>query len=460
MRQTLRAYQARAIQALRDKLRSHRRLLLVSPTGSGKTTIAAEMIHGATSRGRRVLFLAHRKELIDQCSARLDQFAVPHGVIMAGHKRYQPLLPVQVASVPTLVRRPKPDAQLIVIDEAHHARAGTYQQILDAYPGVPTIGLSATPWRTDGKGLGELFEDVVVAATIQELTKQGYLVPATGFAYDAPELSQVHRRGGDYQSDELELVMGGSAIAGNVVQSYLQHAAGKRAVLFAVSVKHSRDLVSRFQAEGVAAEHLDGTTPKEEREEILQRLTSGETTLVSNVGVLTEGWDCPAVEVCILARPTLSVGLYMQMVGRALRPAPGKTVARIHDHAGCVLMHGRPDRERDYSLTADVRVTKKAERDALPLRCCDKCFAVYDATARSCPECGGVNTQRRPPREVRATRRIPLEEIREIPMAQKRAVFERLQATCEAKGYKRGWVAHRYRARFGEWPPRTWENAA
>lgn len=799
MRQTLRPYQREAIDSLRAKLRHHRRLLLVSPTGSGKTTIAAEMIHSATERGSRILFLAHRKELIDQCSTRLDQFSVPHGVIMSGHPRYQPVLPVQVASVPTLVRRNKPPADLIIIDEAHHARAGTYQKILDHYPGVPTIGLSATPWRTDGKGLGELFEDVVVAATIQQLTEDGYLVPATGFAYDAPELAEVRMRGRDYDAEGLELVMGGTAIAGNVVQSYLDHASGKRAVLFAVSVKHSRQLVERFQEAGVRAEHLDGETPKGEREAILARLSSGETTLVSNVGVLTEGWDCldseteiltaegwrgmgsitkgdlvyslnrdtermeivpveeygerpvrdgermltissqhanirtteghqfhvkyrdparggglssrfitrtgaelaarrspyalpiaaemdgglpgiplsddeirlvawfltdgwfqrgstslyvgqskdyhhdirsllhrlgmdfserqrmpgggfetnrptyefripkgtgrgsmarngwvhlapyldknispllhkmtreqfavfwaellrgdgeqqgaragwlwcdrpeqadtytwmatvrgfsasyservtkgghrmfrvsvrdalwltsdpadgragrvrledpapgeivwcvrnrnstlvtrrrgkiaiigncPAVEVCILARPTLSTGLYMQMVGRVLRPAPGKMTARIHDHAGCVLTHGRPDRERDYSLSADVRVAAKSQRaDLLPLRRCDQCFAVYEATASQCPECQSVNRQRRPPREVRATRKIALEEIREVPLAQKRSVYERLVKTCEAKGYKRGWVAHRYRARFGEWPPRDW----
>ena len=152
--------------------------------------------------------------------------------------------------------------------------------------------------------------------------------------------------------------MSRAVISGNIVEQYRRRSAGKRAVLFAASVKHSLDLVARFRAAGVSAEHLDGETPLEQREAILGRLASGATTHVSNVGVLTEGWDCPAVEVCILARPTLSTGLYMQMGGRILRPAPGKTEARIHDHAGCILHHGLPDDPRDYSLTADTATTR------------------------------------------------------------------------------------------------------
>lgn len=475
MRQTLRPYQRAAIEQLREKMACGlRRLLLVIPTGGGKTTVAAEMIHGAVARGRRVLFLAHRKELIDQASQRLDQFAVPHGVIMAGHRRHNPLHPVQVASVQTLVRRRKPDADLVIVDEAHHARATTYQKILDHYPRAPVIGLTATPWRTDGRGLGELFEDLVSPTSIADLTAQGYLVPVTGFAYDSPDLRQVRTRGGDYERKGLELAMGSRVIAGHIVERYLEQR-GKRAVLFAASVKHSLDLVERFRAAGVRAEHLDGETEKDTREAILARLASGETEVVSNVGVLTEGWDCPAVEICILARPTQSVALYLQMVGRVLRPAPGKTVARIHDHAGAVLMHGLPGMERDISLTADVSVKAKGEREVAPLKQCLSCYAIYEARSRACPMCGW-EPEAHTLREVTSDlREIPLDALsgdstlqtlqaaieqaaaKRVSREQAKDEYIRLARLARERGWKPKAAAVRFKSRFGFWPPRAWE---
>ena len=317
--QVLRPFQAAALDRVRELLRAGiRRVLLVSPTGSGKTTIAAAVIDGARAKQGAVLFLAHRRELIDQCSARLDGAGVEHGVIQAGHPRALPALPVQVASVQTLARRGlRPRATLIIVDEAHHARANTDEEIFSSYgPDIPILGLSATPWRLDGRGLGEMFKEVVVAARVRELIAQGYLVSYTGFAYDTPDLRQVKKTGSDYNERALELVMEGSKLAGNIIEQWLKHAAGKRTVVFAVSIAHSQHLVERFRAAGVAAEHVDGTMQARDRAAILGRLASGETTVVSNVNVLTEGWDLPQLEVCILARPTLSVGLYLQMVGR------------------------------------------------------------------------------------------------------------------------------------------------
>jgi DNA repair protein RadD len=268
--QVLRDYQLRALADLRARVGSgRRRVLLVAPTGSGKTTIAAEMIRGAIGRDGAVLFLAHRKELIDQCSQRLDGVGVDHGVVMAQHRRSAPWCPVQVASIPTLAKRLDrlPRATLVIVDEAHHARAGTYSAVLQHYPSAPVIGLTATPWRLDNKGLGELFEDTVVASTPRELISQGHLVPFTGFAYDVPKLDQVKKVGADYNQHGLELVMAGSKLAGNIVEQWHIHCAGKRTVVFAVTVKHSQDLVQRFREAGVDAEHLDGTTPTSEREQ-------------------------------------------------------------------------------------------------------------------------------------------------------------------------------------------------
>lgn len=463
MKQTLRPYQIDALNRLRDGIRRGvKRQILMIATGGGKTSVAAEMITTAVGRGKRVLFLAHRRELIDQCSARLDQFSIEHGVIMAGHRRYQPMLQVQIASVQTLVRREvKPRADLIVVDECHHARAGSYQKILDCYPTAPVVGLSATPWRMDGRGLGELFEEIVVGATTAELIKQGHLVPFTGFAYDAPDLSNVERRGGDYDEHGLELVMGGVRLLGNIVGQWQAHAAGLRTVVFAVTVAHSKEIVERFRHAGVAAEHVDGETPTELRAAILERLRTGETTVVSNVGVLTEGWDLPSCEVCILARPTQSVGLYLQMVGRVLRPAPGKAVARIHDHAGCIVQHGPPDYERDYSLDADVSVGKRKSAKPPPMRTCLGCFAIYTPELEACPACGFVDEKaRRPPQEIQEATAIPIEEIkapgRHAGEGTRRAVLRTLLATAQRKNYKAGWASYRFKAQFGDFPPKGW----
>ena len=473
--QILRPYQRAALEGLRAAIsRGRRRVLLVLPTGGGKTTIAAEMIHGAVRRGRKVLFVAHRKELIDQASQRLDQFAVPHGVIMAGHRRWHPLMPVQVASVQTLVRRQAPPADLVIVDEAHHARARTYQRILDHYPHAPVIGLTATPWRTDGRGLGELFEDIVAPVSIRELTEQGYLVPVTGFAYDSPDLRAVRTRGGDYERRGLELAMGGQVIAGHIVERYLEHGRGKRAILFATSVRHSLDLVSRFQAAGVRAEHLDGETDRDTRERILARLASGATQVVSNVGVLTEGWDCPSVEICILARPTQSVALYLQMVGRVLRPAPGKTVARIHDHAGCILMHGLPSAERDYSLTSDTASAKGESEAMRALRQCQQCYAIYEPRGPACPMCGWERPAPQPREVTTGLVEIPLEEIETLQSSiariqtrlgsrtreDEREEYLRILDHAQKKGWKPKAAEIRFKQRFGYWPPKSWRPAA
>lgn len=456
--QTLRPYQALALDLLRDRLAvGKRRVLLVSPTGSGKTTIAAAMISSAVAKGGSVLFLAHRRELIDQCSERLYQTGVPHGIIMAQHPRADAAQPVQIASVQTLARRldSLPRATLVIVDEAHHARASTYAKILDAYPSAPAIGLSATPWRLDGRGLGELFEAVVVAARPRELTQQGHLVPFTGYAYDSPDLRAVRKTGADYNAHGLELAVAGNAkLAGNIIEQWQLHARGRRTVVFGVSIAHSQQLVERFREAGAAAEHVDGEMHPTLRAAALRRFTTGETTVLCNVNVLTEGWDCPAAEVCVLARPTLSLSLALQMVGRVLRPAPGKTVARIHDHAGIILRHGMPDADRDYVLDSGDK-----PKGPPPVRTCKACFATYEGGPR-CPYCGHVERaaeaaeSRETPKEG-AGEAIPLEQLAaqmRLRLGDELRFLVELQTTAKERGYKQGWVGVQFKNRYGRWP--------
>lgn len=456
--QTLRDYQVRArdelraaVARLRDSNRPQR-VLLDLPTGGGKTTVAAALIDGAIQRGGDVLFVAHRKELIDQCSIRLDDAGIDHGILMASHPRAAPWARVQVASVPTLARRLDhlPKATLIIVDEAHHARASTYTHVLDRYPGVPVIGLTATPWRLDNCGLGELFEEIVIAATMRELIAAGHLVPFTGFAYDLPDLAQVRKTGGDYNADEAAKAMSGK-IVGNVVEQWQQHCGNKRTIVFATNVRHSMELVERFRAAGIAAEHVDGTSPKEEREGVLRRLSTGETTVVCNVNVLTEGFDCPAVENIVLARPTLSLVLYLQMIGRGMRPSPGKTVCRLHDHAGLIVRHGLPDQERDHSLLGDGNKGSGRGDPIVVLRRCGQCFAMFAGDQTACPQCGKAYVPK--PRFIHEAEGspVPIEQLRQ--QADERQYFLELQLSiARATGKKPGWAAARYKAKYGTWP--------
>jgi DNA repair protein RadD len=486
----LRSYQTGAVENLREAIRRldvaarPKKVLLVSPTGSGKTVIMAEIIHSAERMGSRVLFLAHRKELIDQTSRKLDDVGVRHGVIQAGHQRSFSGSQVQVASVQTLARRDKPPAEIVVIDEAHHARATTYGKILETYPGAVILGATASPWRTDGKGLKEMFEEVVVAARPRELIDAGHLVNYTGFAYDHPDLRGVERTRSDYKQAGLEIVMGSKPIVGNVVEQYRAHGGGGRAVVFAVSIAHSIALRDRFIEAGIEAEHLDGETPVGDREAILARLVAGKTRVLCNVNVLTEGVDVPNLETCILARPTQSLTLYLQMVGRVLRPAcldcckyshPEATVCdhcgsarikrlgRIHDHAGCILAHGAPDLDRDYSLESDTRPKNKAtaeDDEDRPLRTCEECLRIYDSADRCCPSCGHTNArQRKPPREVEGTP-IPIEQLAQIAAEEnrkredKRRFLKELRETAKDRGYDKKWIGVQFKSRFGHWP--TW----
>ena len=370
----LRPYQVEAVDGVRQHIRSgRRRVLLVAPTGAGKTVIATHIVHASTSLGNRVLFLAHRRELIVQawkkivgctCPVGFDHVrkradgctadASTAGVMMASDPRRNPVAPVQVASIDTLRARSKPPANLVIVDETHRALARTYQDILASYAESAIVGLTATPYRADGRGLGELYTDMVVVASPRDLIADGFLVEPRVFtvpAADLPELSKVRIKGGDYDAAALSAAVDQSGLVGNIVEHWQRRAENRRTVVFAVDVDHSKHIVARFVEAGIAAEHLDGTTPTAERDAILARLEAGVTRVVSNVGVLCEGWDQPSCKCVVLARPTKSLGLFLQMAGASC--GRSNTEALILDHAGNVLEHGLPQ------TTASSRSTRR-----------------------------------------------------------------------------------------------------
>lgn len=447
----LRPYQARAIEQCRDAYRSgHRATLLVMPTGAGKTMTASTVVHGAAAKGNPTWWLTHRRELAEQASQAFYSLGIPHGTVQAGHVS-DPYAMVQVASIQTIARRAAnlPPPSLIVFDEAHHIGAASWDALFHAYPTAKVLGLTATPWRLDGQGLGRWFSEMVEGPTTRELIAEQSLCDYRLFAPATPDLSGIKTAAGDYQRGALAQAMNKPTIVGDAIAHYQRLCPGKRAVVFAAGVANSQAIVAQFRASGIPAEHVDGSMTNADRDAAVARFRAGETLILSNADLFGEGFDVPAIEAAILLRPTKSLSLYLQQVGRALRPMEGKAEAIILDHAGNSLTHGLPDDQRDWTL-ADREKRRKAEKGEVSVKQCPECFFVH-RPAPACPQCG-----HRPPVAVREIEQID-GHLAEVERAQaKRAArleerdcetLEDWQTLARARGYKSGWAFHRWQAR-------------
>src|SRR5215471_17915045 len=280
-------FQSDVISRVNDAIANGiRRILLVAPTGSGKTVIASEIIRDAVAHGQRVLFLDHRRELTKQASRKLYDLSVDHGIIQAGFPP-RPNEKVQVASIQSLHRRAirsrsieLPPADLVIVDEAHHSPAETYKRLLAQYPLAIIVGLTATPCRGDGRGLGNIFQVLIECPSVAELIDGGYLVGTRVYAPTRPDLTGVHVRHGDYVEAELAFRMNTAKLVGDVVEHWLRLGEHRPTVVFAVDVAHSVHLRNEFRRTGVLAEHIDGSTPLEERDRILRQLADGTIDVV------------------------------------------------------------------------------------------------------------------------------------------------------------------------------------
>jgi superfamily II DNA or RNA helicase len=339
-----------------------------------------------------------------------------------------------------------------LVHNCHRSLSQSYQDIAAYYPNAVHLGLTATPYRADGRGLGDMYQELVVVASPRQLIDEGFLVEPSVFTVPRehlPDLSSVHVRAGDYESKALEEAVNRKGLVGNIVEHWLQLAKGKRSVAFAASVEHSKHIAERFREAGISAEHLDGTTPSEERDAILGRLNAGITSVVSNCGILCEGWDQPAVKCAILARPTKSTGLYLQQAGRILRPWNDER-AIILDHAGCAVEHGLPQDDREFSLEGKKKSGRRVICEA-PTKVCPSCCAVVHAACRICPECQGEFPRPEGIPEERSGTLVSAHEAREEYL---RDEWEKLNRTALERGYKPGWVFHRFKERFGRLPPK------
>lgn len=415
----LRQYQTDIIKRTHNSMRTgHHRPLVCLPTGSGKTVVFAWLASQTQIKGKTVWFVMHRKELLDQTIDTFKRFDIP-------------INNIHISMVHAFANHPerygKPD--LIIYDEAHHSAAGTWQKIIQNNPDVYMIGLTATPCRLDGKPLGGIFDDLIVGITPRELIDTGYLAPYRYFAPSVADLSGLGKKGSDYDQEQAADILMERAVYGDVIKHWHEFADGLQTICYCSSIKHSQATAEAFQADGVNAVHFDGETPAAERADIIARFRVGEIKMLCNVDLIGEGFDVPDCWCCVLLRPTMSLGLFIQQAGRCLRPQPGKT-AIILDHVNNHQRFGLPDDLREWSLSDTIKPESRFKEDGtLKVKQCLYCYAVFKTGPDCCPQCGMPVALCKD--EIKQIEAVRLEEIKQ----RKEANLERFRAkTAERVG--------------------------
>lgn len=377
----LRDYQADLAMRAFRALANDGSAVIQLETGAGKTHIAAEMCRVWARAKKRIWFVAHRQEILDQARRIFDEAAISHG---AGT-----LVEFRMIAAAVRGAKAKLGPDVLIFDECHHAPAESWATVVGACPKALRLGLTATPGRLDRKPLADYFTTIIQGPPARELRAKGYLAGYRYFAPVLPDLTQVKVRESEYDRGEITELMTGPSIVGDVVEHYRRHADGKRAVLFAVSIEASADMAARFNAAGIPALHIDAKTPDDERAAAIDSVRRGAVQVLCNVELFTEGFDLPAIDAVILLRPTRSLAFFRQMLGRGARPSSrdGKTV--ILDHAALVRDHGLPDEEYEWTLDGE-RPRRKIEIEGgerIRPRRCPECDAVHP-WASVCEECG------------------------------------------------------------------------
>lgn len=481
----LREYQHDLVQGIRAAFRrGSRRILAQLPTGGGKTIVASHIIAGALAKEHKAMFLAPRRELITQTRDSFMRNGIHAGIIMA-KERASPTLDVQVASFDTLhhrgMRRQRmamPPAGLVIVDEAHLSLADSRKSIIKHYGDALVIGLTATPAGPDGRGMGEVYDDLVLGWPMQQLVDEAYLVPARYVVPSPWDLSMLRNSGDDFTEESMSNAVDQPQLIGDIVETWQKHANGMSTVVFCVNRAHARHVTDEFKSAGIAAEYVDGETPREERRDIFARVRSRQTTVLVNVFVASYGLDIPILECAQLARPTRNIPYYLQTVGRVVRPvyADGmpqdtreqrlaaflKQFALVIDHVGAVDACGYVTDVVPWTLDGSVKIRdakrelQQEKAEPKPVTCI-QCRTSFSGR-RTCPTCGHA--------AVLPTQAIPTFEAelevddgtskrkanREYTWDDKVAFMAGLRAIARDNNYDRGWSAHVYRAKFGVWP--------
>jgi superfamily II DNA or RNA helicase len=469
----LRPYQLETVEAIRNSIcQGNKRIIVQAPCGAGKTIIVAHIIQKALLKNSKVVFLVHLRQLAHQAIERFTECGMGDkvGVIMAGEEPHLDRS-VQVVSVPTYSRRLQlaelknnkwfKEANLVFYDEAHASIAKTRKDILNLYKGnTILIGLTATPCRADGRGLGEIYDDIVSVSNIHKLTQLGYLVPVLYYgAKELPDLNDIPLVAGDYNKKILGQRVDQKKLVGDILENWLRIAPDRQTVIFAVNVKHSRHIESVFKAHNIAIEHVDAHTPDDLRKDILQRFKKGTTQVVTNVGVYSEGADFPWASCIVLAQPSKSYGRYVQRGGRGLRPYPGKKDCIIIDHSRLIEQHGYLDDDVTWTLDGKKIAWKKKKivKKERVIITCTECQNLFYGNV--CPQCG---TRLTPTQKEIITTKAELKLMKgkhneaKAPASteDKRRFYGMLlyEHQVNHPEYRPGWLANQYRTKFGVWP--------
>lgn len=439
----LRPYQNELVEEVRSAWREGKRApCIVLGCGGGKSCIVAEIARRTTWNGKRVLFLVHRKELVDQ----IVRTFVNWGVLMNL---------CTVGMVQTVTRRlrkmPKPD--LIITDENHHSLAGSYKRIYEYFSDVRRIGVTATPVRLNGDGLGDVNDKLIIGKSTKWLIEHRFLAPYDYYAPSVADLTGLHTRMGEYVKADIEKAMIQNKVFGDVITYYRKLADGKKAICYCASIKHSEATAAAFRDAGIVAEHIDGTTPKAERDRLIAAFRRGDIRILCNVDLISEGFDVPDCECAILLRPTHSLTLYIQQSMRCMRYREGKR-AVIIDHVGNYARFGMPDDDRTWSLEKREKRSYKKDEKAQSERviCCPECFFSFPAdsvTNGQCPHCGALLPKRqRKLSEDADAQLIKVEGFSlDYTTPESCGSYDELLAYASSHGYKRGWAYYQARRR-------------
>lgn len=453
----LRDYQLSDIANMRGAFSNAKRVLFRGATGSGKTVMFAHMAIKAAEKENRVCVIVHRRELLDQIGKALDaQSCSMYGVIASGEPE-QPSL-IQIATIQTLVRRDFKDRfDFIIIDEAHHAVANQYLKIIEANPDARVLGVTATPCRMGGYGLGDLFNVLVEQSlSVKELIAQGWLSDVDVYAPSIIDVYGIQLEAGDYGRAELEAASSAPAIMGDAVDHYRQYANGKPAIAFCVSIRHAETTAAIFRNRGIKSRCIHGKTMKIERNRVIDALASGEIQVLTSCDLISEGLDVPVVQCGIMLRPTHSQALAMQQMGRVMRPNADGKPSIILDHAGNCLRHGMPQQDRIWTLDRKTKNGPKVRDEVnVNVRQCPECYYVHEFAA-VCKGCGYVY-QAKDRRITEAEGKLEkmeeqkLERETNTKQVRNARSLEALQAIARERGYKPGWASRmmRYGGRTG-----------
>lgn len=425
---SLRPYQADLISNARNSLASGKfSPCVVAPCGAGKSVILADIAKLTTDKGNRVLFIVHRIELVEQITQTFREYGVNMNLC--------DIYMVQTAAR-RLDRIQKPS--LILTDEGHHGNANSYKKVYEHFSDVYRIGVTATPTRLDGSGLREVYDDLILGPTVSDLIRMGHLAPYKYYGFPTVKTDDLKISKGEFVMTEEKT----QNIWGDVISTYLDKANGMKTIVYCHSIVASKTMAERFNAEGIPAEHIDGTTTPAERKRIINDFRSGAIKILSNVDIVGEGFDVPDCEAVILLRPTLSLALHIQQSMRCMRFKPGKT-AIILDHVGNFERHGLPDTPHEWSLDAKKKKNRREKSKAI--KQCTECFAVYPATETACPYCGYVPEVKQ--KEYVEHKEVELTEIKQELVIDYRTVadcrcYKDLVQLAKNRGYKKpnGWA--------------------